>query len=73
MSSPSSVPGQDARDMRLPAARLHVSTRGIQIALGLVWLLVGLFQFKSFMFTHAIVSEVFGRRRRNSGRSSAAR
>jgi hypothetical protein len=36
-----------------------VTTRGIQIALGLVWLLDGLFQFKSFMFTHNIVSEVF--------------
>jgi hypothetical protein len=36
-----------------------VSARGIQIALGLVWLLDGLFQFKSFMFTHRIVTEVF--------------
>lgn len=36
-----------------------VSTRGIQVALGLLWLLDGLFQFKSFMFTHAIVKEVF--------------
>jgi hypothetical protein len=36
-----------------------VTARGVQIALGLVWLLDGLFQFKSFMFTHAIVTEVF--------------
>jgi hypothetical protein len=36
-----------------------VTARGIQIALGLVWLLDGLFQFKSFMFTHHIVTEVF--------------
>jgi hypothetical protein len=36
-----------------------VTARGVQVALGLVWLLDGLFQFKSFMFTHAIVSEVF--------------
>ncbi len=36
-----------------------VTTRGIQIALGVVWLLDGLFQFKSFMFTHSIVTEVF--------------
>jgi hypothetical protein len=36
-----------------------VTARGIQIALGLVWLLDGLFQFKSFMFTHNIVTEVF--------------
>ena len=37
----------------------RISTRGIQIALGVVWLLDGLFQFKSFMYTHGIVSEVF--------------
>jgi hypothetical protein len=36
-----------------------VTARGVQIALGLVWLLDGLFQFKSFMFTHGIVTEVF--------------
>ena len=35
------------------SGRIRVTTRGIQIALGLVWLLDGLFQFKSFMFTHA--------------------
>jgi hypothetical protein len=40
-------------------ARLRVTTRGIQIALGVLWLLDGLFQFKSFMYTHGIVSEVF--------------
>lgn len=40
--------------------RLRVTTRGIQIALGLIWLLVGLLQFQSFMYTHGIVSEVFG-------------
>jgi hypothetical protein len=39
--------------------RALVTTRGIQIALGLLWLLDGLFQFKSFMFTHGIVKEVF--------------
>ncbi|HLH14907.1 MAG TPA: hypothetical protein VKV16_08975, partial [Solirubrobacteraceae bacterium] len=37
-----------------------MSARGIQIALGAIWLLDGLFQFKSFMYTHAIVTEVFG-------------
>ncbi len=41
------------------AGRFRVTTRGIQIALGVVWLLDGLFQFKSFMFTHGIVTEVF--------------
>ena len=40
-------------------ARPLVSARGIQIALGLIWLLDGLFQFKSFMFTHGIVTDVF--------------
>jgi hypothetical protein len=51
--------------MSAPAAgarlggRPLVTARGVQIALGLVWLLDGLFQFKSFMFTHAIVKEVF--------------
>jgi hypothetical protein len=37
----------------------RVTARGIQIALGAIWLLDGLFQFKSFMFTHGIVTEVF--------------
>jgi hypothetical protein len=51
--------------MNAPAARARsggrtlVSTRGIQIALGLIWLFDGLFQFKSFMFTHGIVSGIF--------------
>jgi hypothetical protein len=51
--------------MSAPAAgallggRPLVTARGIQITLGLVWLLDGLFQFKSFMFTHSIVTEVF--------------
>ena len=40
--------------------RLRITTRGIQIALGVIWLLDGLFQFKSFMYTHGIVTEVFG-------------
>jgi hypothetical protein len=39
--------------------RIRITTRGIQIALGVVWLLDGLFQFKSFMYTHGIISEVF--------------
>jgi len=40
-------------------SNLRVTTRAVQIALGVVWLLDGLFQFKSFMYTHGIVSEVF--------------
>jgi hypothetical protein len=42
------------------SGRLRVTTRGIQITLGLIWLLDGLLQFQSFMYTHAIVTEVFG-------------
>jgi hypothetical protein len=40
--------------------RVRVTARGVQIALGVIWLLDGLFQFKSFMYTHGIISEVFG-------------
>ena len=40
--------------------RPAVTTRGIQIALGVIWVFVGLFQLKSFMYTHGIISEVFG-------------
>lgn len=36
-----------------------LTTRGIQIALGVLWLCDGLFQFKGFMYTHGIVAEVF--------------
>jgi hypothetical protein len=39
--------------------RMRPTARGVQIALGAIWLLDGLFQFKGFMYTHAIVSEVF--------------
>jgi hypothetical protein len=41
------------------AAAPRLSARTIQVALGVIWLLDGLFQFKSFMYTHGIVSEVF--------------
>ncbi len=46
---------QDRRSLRPPI----VTTRGIQIALGAIWMLVGLLQFQSFMYTHGIVTEVF--------------
>ena len=52
--------------------RLRITTRGIQIALGMVWLLDGLFQFKSFMFTHSMIKEVF-EPAMNNHHSSAAR
>jgi hypothetical protein len=38
----------------------RVTARGVQVALGVIWVLAGLFQFKSFMYTHGIVTEVFG-------------
>jgi hypothetical protein len=41
-------------------SRPLVTTRGVQIALGLIWLLVGLLQFQSFMYTHGVITEVFG-------------
>jgi hypothetical protein len=47
------------KTLALAVGRPLITTRGVQIALGLVWLLDGLFQFKSFMFTHGIVTEVF--------------
>ncbi len=53
-------PDTGAVVMSVPfGGRVRVTTRGIQIALGLIWLLDGLFQFKSFMYTHSIVTEVF--------------
>lgn len=54
------VPTRAARQGRLLAlARLPLTARGVQIALGALWLLDGLLQFKSFMYTHAIITEVF--------------
>jgi hypothetical protein len=38
--------------------RLRITTRGIQITLGLIWLLDGLLQFQSFMYTHSFITEV---------------
>jgi hypothetical protein len=38
--------------------RLRITRRGVQIALGVVWLLDGLLQFQSYMYTHAFVSDV---------------
>jgi hypothetical protein len=52
------APATAAVDARA-GTRPLLTARGIQVALGVIWLLDGLFQFKSFMFTHAIVTEVF--------------
>lgn len=54
-AQPTRAPGLAAQDQGSPL----VTTRGIQIALGVFWLLAGIFQFKSFMYTHGIVTEVF--------------
>lgn len=40
------------------AERLRVTRRGLQIALGCIWLLDGLLQFQSYMYTHAFLAEV---------------
>ncbi len=39
-------------------SRLRITRRGIQIALGCIWLLDGLLQFQSYMYTHAFIAEV---------------
>jgi hypothetical protein len=45
-----------------PSARLlggaRVTRRGIQIALGVIWLIDGLLQFQSYMYSHAFVTGV---------------
>jgi hypothetical protein len=58
MSDLGSASGWRVRLLWQPRSAL-VTRRGIQIALGVLWLLDGLFQFKSFMYTHSIVTEVF--------------
>jgi hypothetical protein len=58
--TPSSSPSMSTRTTTAPfGSPLHITERGIQIALGFLWLLDGLFQFKGFMYTHGIVSEIF--------------
>jgi hypothetical protein len=43
----------------LLGGRFRITTRGVQIALGAIWLIAGVLQFQSFMYTHGVVSEVF--------------
>jgi hypothetical protein len=38
--------------------RVRITARGIQIALGVIWLVDGLLQFQSYMYTHGFVSDV---------------
>ncbi len=40
------------------AGRIRVTRRGIQVVLGCIWLLDGLLQFQSFMYSHAFLKEV---------------
>lgn len=40
------------------AAHLRITKRGVQITLGCIWVLVGLLQFQSFMYTPAFLSQV---------------
>ena len=47
-----------ASSKRTPTERLRITRRGVQIALGFIWLLDGLLQFQSFMYTHAFITEV---------------
>ncbi len=39
-------------------SRLRVTRRGLQIALGCIWLLDGLLQFQSYMYSHAFLSQI---------------
>jgi hypothetical protein len=43
---------------RSPAERQLVTKRGIQIALGCIWLLAGLLQFQGYMYTPAFLTQV---------------
>jgi hypothetical protein len=48
-------PAPHARSLR---ERLRITRRGVQIALGCIWLLDGLLQFQKFMYTHAFLAEI---------------
>jgi hypothetical protein len=39
-------------------SRLRITRRGLQIALGCIWLLDGLLQFQSYMYSHAFISQI---------------
>jgi hypothetical protein len=39
-------------------SRLRITRRGLQIALGCIWLLDGLLQFQSYMYSHEFLSQV---------------
>jgi hypothetical protein len=45
-------------ERRWQRGRPAITLRGVQIALGLFWLLDGLLQFQSYMYSHAFLAEV---------------
>ena len=59
-SAPSAVPAAAARTRpaRSASMRLPITRRGLQIALGVIWLLDGGLQFQSFMYSHGFLKEV---------------
>ncbi|HUA10539.1 MAG TPA: hypothetical protein VMA83_00875 [Solirubrobacteraceae bacterium] len=62
MSTQTEVVQPPPAEARAPAAsvasRLRVTRRGIQIALGCIWLLDGILQFQSFMYTHRFLTVI---------------
>jgi len=42
----------------LPLGRPRITRRGLQIALGSIWLLDGLLQFQSYMYTNAFITQI---------------
>jgi len=60
MSSPKTAAVSGAISFASLTWRGRITTRAVQIALGVIWVCVGLFQFKSFMYTHGLINEVFG-------------
>lgn len=48
------MPNQDAGAV----GRRLVTQRGVQITLGAIWLLVGLLQFQSYMYSHAFLAQI---------------
>jgi hypothetical protein len=38
--------------------RLRITRRGVQIALGCIWLIDGVLQFQSYMYTHAFLAQI---------------
>lgn len=55
MATPASRPAAPPGTL---AQRLRITRRGVQIALGCIWLLDGLLQFQSFMYSHAFLAEI---------------